>query len=221
MILMNTLILKLIALITMIIDHVGAVFFPFEPWFRIIGRISFPIFCFLLVEGYFHPRDVRRYSLRLLIFAFISEVPFDLAFSGRMETGHQNIFFTLFLGLFAIYMVDVYFAKKPVFGMSGLLLAMFLSEFLRTDYGILGILYMLVIFALRKIAEPQKYILMAVLITLLNLMLSGGLQMYSVISVIYISFYNGKSGPKNDLIKYGFYLAYPLHLLILYLISIY
>lgn len=221
MILMNTLILKLIALITMIIDHVGAVFFPFEPWFRIIGRISFPIFCFLLVEGYFHTRDVRKYSLRLLIFAFISEVPFDLAFSGRMETGHQNIFFTLFLGLIAIYMVDVYFAKKPVFGMSGLLLAMFLSEFLRTDYGILGILYMLVIFALRKIAEPQKYILMALLITLLNLMLSGGLQMYSVISVLYISFYNGKPGPKNSLIKYGFYLAYPLHLLILYLISIY
>ncbi len=221
MILMNTLILKLIALITMIIDHVGAVFFPFEPWFRIIGRISFPIFCFLLVEGYFHTRDVRKYSLRLLIFAFISEVPFDLAFSGRMETGHQNIFFTLFLGLFAIHMLDVYFAKKPVIGMTGLLLAMFLSEFLRTDYGILGILYMLVIFALRKIAEPQKYILMAILITLLNLMLSGGLQMYSVISVIYISFYNGKPGPKNDLLKYGFYLAYPVHLLILYLISIY
>ena len=217
---MNTMILKLIALLTMIIDHVGAIFFPLEPWFRIIGRISFPIFCFLLVEGYFHTRDVRKYSLRLLAFAFISEIPFDLAFSGRMDNSHQNIFFTLFLGLFAIHMLDVYFAKKPVIGMLGLIFAMFLSEFLRTDYGILGILYMLTIFGLRKVAEPQKYIFMAIMITLLNLLLSGGLQMYSVISVIYISFYNGKPGPKNDILKYGFYLAYPVHLLILYLISV-
>ncbi|WP_312649575.1 TraX family protein [Proteiniclasticum sp.] len=217
---MNTMLLKLIALVTMIIDHVGAIFFPFEPWFRIIGRISFPIFCFLLVEGYFHTRDVRKYSLRLLIFAFISEVPFDLAFSGRIESSHQNIFFTLFLGLIAIHMLDVYFVKKPVLAMLGLIFAMFFSEFLRSDYGILGILYMLTIFGLRKVAEPKKYIVMAIIITLLNLFLSGGLQMYSVISIIFISYYNGKPGPKNELLKYGFYLAYPAHLMILYLISL-
>lgn len=216
---LNTMTLKLIALLTMIIDHVGAIFFPLEPWFRIIGRISFPIFCFLLVEGYFHTRDLRKYSLRLLAFAFISEIPFDLAFSGKIDHSHQNIFFTLFLGLFAIHMLDVYFAKKPVVGLLGLIFAMFLSEFLRTDYGILGILYMLIIFGVRKIPGPSKYLIMAFMITLLNLFLSGGLQLYSVFSVIYISFYNGKPGPKNSLLKYGFYLAYPVHLMILYLIA--
>ncbi|HSL87391.1 MAG TPA: TraX family protein, partial [Bacteroidales bacterium] len=171
---MNSMYLKIIALFTMIIDHVGAIFFPFEPLFRIIGRISFPIFCFLLVEGYFHTRDVRKYGLRLLAFAFISEIPFDLAFTGGMNTTNQNIFFTLFLGLFAIYMLDEYYEKNPFIGISGLILAMFLSEILRADYGILGILYMLSFYGARRISGSMKIIFMVLAISLLNFLLSGG-----------------------------------------------
>ena len=97
----NSFQLKWIAVITMIIDHTGAVLFPDDMVFRYIGRIAFPIFCFLLVEGFFHTRDVRKYMLRLGLFALISEIPYDLAFRDTvLEFEHQNVFFALLLGVF-------------------------------------------------------------------------------------------------------------------------
>ena len=216
---MNNTYLKLIALLTMIIDHVGAIFFSYEPNFRIIGRIAFPIYCFLLVEGYFHTRDVKKYSIRLLIFALVSEIPFDYAFFGGINNTHQNIFFTLFLGLMAVHAMEKYSVKKPLISFGGLLIAIFLSEFLRTDYGILGILYILTFYGLRKMEGMYKVFLMVILISALNLLLAGGLQFYSILAIPFIVTYNGKPGVRNIFMKYGFYAAYPLHLLILYFLK--
>lgn len=216
---MNNTYLKLIALTTMIIDHVGAIFFSFEPNFRIIGRIAFPIYCFLLVEGYFHTRDVKKYSIRLFLFALVSELPFDYAFFGGMNNTHQNIFFTLFLGLLAVHAIEEYFMKKPVISVPVLFLAFFLSEYFHTDYGMLGILYILTFYGLRKVDGLPKVLLMVVFIGILNILLSRGVQYYSVLAVPFIAAYNGKPGPRNILLKYGFYTAYPLHLLILYLLQ--
>ena len=92
--------LKCIALITMIIDHVGAILYPEARVLRIIGRIAFPIYAFLVAEGFYHTKNVKKYMLRLLLFALVSEIPFDLALTGQiLEFGHQNVFFTLFAGL--------------------------------------------------------------------------------------------------------------------------
>ena len=90
---MDGTVLKLIACLSMFIDHLGAVCFSGMMGFRIIGRLAFPIYCFLLVEGAVHTHDMKKYILRMGIFALISEVPFDLAFYHRLVyTEHQNVF---------------------------------------------------------------------------------------------------------------------------------
>ena len=124
---------------TMLIDHVGAVLLPQYPILRIIGRIAFPIFCFLLVEGFMHTHDVIRYMTRIGLFALISEIPFDLLFYGRILDGtHQNVFFTLFIGLVMLY----YLTKRypAVLNFLMVILFMLFAEFLRTDYSSMGAL---------------------------------------------------------------------------------
>ena len=93
----NTFTLKMIALIAMLCDHLGHTLFPQLSILRIIGRISFPIFAYVLVEGFFYTRDVKKYLTRLGLMALLSEIPFDLMASQKvLEFGHQNVFFTLF-----------------------------------------------------------------------------------------------------------------------------
>jgi hypothetical protein len=92
---MSGLALKIVALSTMIIDHYGAIFQNDIIIFRIIGRLAFPIYCFLLVEGYYHTSNVKKYAARLLVFAFISEIPFDLAFFGESVLSKSYIIATI------------------------------------------------------------------------------------------------------------------------------
>ena len=190
----------------MIIDHTGAVLFPGDLIFRYIGRISFPIFCFLLVEGFSHTRDVRKYMFRLGLFALISEIPYDLAFRNTVfEYEHQNVFFTLFLGVVMMYALEKS-REWPVKAVE-VLLAMWFANLLGTDYRFKGIIliaiyYFLRNFKWRKLAAGAVW----------NL-LWGRIQMYGTTATAFLLFYNGKKGPS---MKYFFYLFYPLHLLILY-----
>ena len=146
---LNSFQLKCIAVITMIIDHTGAVLFPGELMFRYIGRISFPIFCFLLTEGFFHTKDVRKYMLRLGIFAVVSEIPYDLAFRGTvLEFEHQNVFFTLFMGVVMMYALE----KSGEWQVKAVevFLAMWAADLLCSDYRFKGILLIAVYYFFRE-----------------------------------------------------------------------
>lgn len=208
---MNGFYLKMLAVVTMLIDHIGAVLFPDYLIFRMIGRLAFPIYCFLIVEGYTYTHNLKKYMSRLLIFAFISEIPFDLAFNNTLlYMKHQNVFFTLFLGLTSIYSID-YFKHnktKQAIAVTGTCL---IAALMHCDYSFIGVLMILGFYLFKN---NKKYLI--AFEAFLTLPLS--LEPFALISFIPIFMYNKKRGYT---IKYLFYIFYPLHLVILYLIWYY
>jgi hypothetical protein len=212
---MNVLFLKTVALATMIIDHYGAIFQSGENIYRIIGRIAFPVYCFLLVEGYFHTRDVKKYGKRLLLFAIVSEIPFDLAFYGKIGFAHQNIFFTLFIGLGAIYFIENKEGKYSFNNNIVIVAAGILAMVLSVDYNIMGVIYILAFYFTRNLPKKRQMLYMAVIMLFTNLM-SSPLQQFSLLALPLIYFYNGQLGQKNKFLQIMFYAAYPLHLLLFY-----
>ena len=207
-------VLKLIACLSMFIDHLGAVCFSGMMGFRIIGRLAFPIYCFLLVEGAVHTRNMKKYILRMGIFALISEVPFDLAFYHRLVyTGHQNVFFTLGLGLLAIWFLEHPIEQLDIpdllYKLLVIIAAGLIAEFFNTDYGFTGIAVICIFYYLR--GQPQlKYPIAEILLAAM-----GGVEVYAVLALIPILLYNGQRGRQTKAMQYGFYIFYPAHLLLL------
>lgn len=207
----NTFILKWIAIISMLIDHMGAVLFPQSIWMRYVGRLAFPIFAYLLVEGFMYTKDVKKYMLRLGIFAIVSEIPFDLAFFGTvLEISHQNVFFTLFMGILMLYlMLQTPSKVKQVIVM---LAAFLVADGLNTDYGSWGLLMILAFYEFR-----DKKIWKLVAVAVINIFFMGYSQVYAAFAMLPIAFHNRELGPKMKLFFYAFY---PAHLLVLYAISL-
>ena len=211
--------LKLIACVSMLIDHIGAVFFPGMDIFRIIGRIAFPIYCFLLVEGAHYTRDPKKYALRLLIGAVLSEIPFDLAFSGRINPESCSVMVTLLLGYGAII------AIKHVSGLwKGLVILPFflLAEILGTDYGGNGITIIAWMAIVREM-EHSKLWRIAGLVVLLwfGYAIPIGpvrvpIELFGLAALIPIHFYRGEKRTGSAAVKWSFYLFYPVHLMILW-----
>ena len=207
---LNTFSLKCIAIASMLIDHMGAVLFPYSTWMRIVGRLAFPIFAYLLVEGFAYTRDVKKYLTRLGIFALISEIPFDLAFFGNVVAmKHQNVFFELFLGILVLYLMlkTTDQAQRVMI----IIPALLISDWLCLDYGSWGLLMILVYYVCR-----EKKLLKLALIVAINLLM-GNSQVYAGLAVLIIALHNRELGPKMKLFFYAFY---PAHLLILFFISI-
>lgn len=220
--------LKIIALVSMIIDHATAVFvnyYDYEVLYnmgRCIGRLAFPLYCFLLVEGFCYTRNVKKYCVRLFLFAIISEVPFDLAFFRRViYMGHQNVFFTLLLGILLIWNLDRILKKKNsnwignVLNVIGAIVIYVLSSYIYSDYGVYGVLLIALFYLFR--GNKGK---VAVSNIGFNFIFSLGSirQLCGMFSVPIIALYNGKKGVS---LKYFFYLIYPLHLLLFYWIKVY
>lgn len=196
--------LKLLAMLAMTADHIGAVFFPEIPLLRWIGRLAMPVLCFFIGEGLRHTRSPRRYLLRLTGFALLSELPFDLAFYGGIEWGHQNVYFTLALGLLALWAIQSR-------GMEGWLLALtaaLAAELLGCDYGMYGVLLILLLDRFHRARSEQL-----AAAALLNLAFFGQqTQTLSLIALPLLWLYNGKRG-RDD--RRLFYLYYPAHLCVL------
>ena len=215
----NSFTLKTIAIIAMIIDHIGYTLIPYnhpvyEPT-RCIGRIAFPIFCFLIVEGFHHSHSQFNYLMRLLIFAFLSEIPYDLAFSGKFfDFSDQNVFFTLAIGLAMIFCIEEYRSSR-LYAIPMMLLFL-AATFLKCDYGAGGVL-LIIVFYLTENSLPLRLLLATAVLYVFcgGIDESGNIarEMWGVIALIPISFYNGKRGPGY---KWIFYFIYPVHLLILF-----
>lgn len=223
---MNNFTLKVLACILMLIDHVGAVFFPKILLLRIIGRLSFPIFSFLLVEGYVRTSNFTKYATRLFLFALISHYPFMLAF----KINSYNIFFTLTAGLIALYVLDYKFndndTKNNFMKFITIIAICIFVQSIHTDYGYYGVL-MIIIF---KVFREKGFAKLLGALILLNIMYIAPMYKYifypngfrvflqstSLLALGFMYFYNGKQGRK---LKYLFYAFYPVHLTILYLIK--
>lgn len=222
---------KLVGIIAMLIDHFAAAvlarvllsggwtdqLYDVYQILRMVGRLGFPIFCFLLVEGFQKTGSRAKYALRLGLFALISEVPFDLAFSAKvLEFDYQNVYFTLFLGLLALCAYDFIEKRKYSTFLQWLLCAvalgwfMILAELLNTDYGGMGVLTITVIYILRR----SNVLAMAGGCAVLTLMALNELPAF--FAVFPVGAYNGKRGLK---LKYFFYAFYPVHLFLLWMVT--
>lgn len=229
--------LKWIAILTMFIDHIGAgiiepgllrmgdpaamaqvletpagaAWFQLDFVLRMIGRLAFPIFCFLLVEGFLHTRSVGRYLLRLGLFALLSELPFDLAFSGRLfDFGYQNVFFTLAIGLGVLALLRRARGRR-LWQLLAVLAGCALALLLRTDYSALGVLVIVAFYLLRGQGFWRD-----VMTGLLLVYESRSTCGTAVLALLPIRLYDGTRG--NTRLKYLFYWFYPAHLLLFYLL---
>ena len=215
--------LKLVAIITMLIDHsaicckplLGKYLFTlfsirFTPYIllRGVGRIAFPIFCFQLTEGFRHTRSRARYLLSLLVFALISEPFYRLFNTGTLQHDHMNVFFTLALGFLGIWALSEFKNRPFVMSLAVLGLGV-VSMQLKADYGWKGYLLILMTYALAE----QPLLQMFAGVTLLGW--PGGV----VFAYPFMNLYNGQRGfVRSPVLKYAFYVFYPAHLCVLWLI---
>ncbi len=249
--------LKIIAIICMTIDHLGAFFVL--PLFlsiygtdidynilnnivmsmRIVGRLAFPIFCFLTVQGFLYTKNLKNYIALMFVFALVSEIPFNLIFNisagqphNIFNANYQNVMFTLTLGLLCLYIMK--YVKVSIFlRATAILIISFFAELLNTDYGAMGVMtvVMLYLFYARKLSIAvillwlalsfYAYYVVVSLFSGLSLPMainansySGILQGTCAFSMLLINFYNGQRGVK--LPKLLFYMFYPVHILVIY-----
>ena len=234
--------LKLIACITMLLDHVGATvvlecfyeatgeskaqLLQVYEILRTVGRLAFPIYCFLLAEGAYHTHNPNRYALRLFVGAVLAEIPYDLALYGEIAWDHQSVMVTLFLGFLMLEVIK----KTPRMVLKLLAIVPFalLADQLSTDYGSSGIL-VIALFALTR-ELPYRGLLQFLGIWcifspnhLMALNWLGGfsvtIQEMAALAALPIALYSGQKSTSNKAVQWAFYLFYLVHLLVLYLVG--
>jgi hypothetical protein len=234
--------IKLIAIVTMVIDHAGIVFFPGIIAFRIIGRIAFPLFAFFITEGFRHTRSVKKYLFRLLLCAVLFQIP-DWVFNSEtmrrifVSWGWEsvpsvnyvlNIFATLFLGLASISLYEKLKEKHIAYSWTAVTAIAVVAQVIGADYGAYGVFYIVVFYIAGR--DIGKMLIGGIILhglyaayeVVSSYMVAGviafphSIQLFSLLSIGIIALYNGKQGRK---MKYFFYLFYPIHMIVLYMID--
>ena len=213
--------LKLIACVTMLIDHVGAVLLPSVIWLRAIGRLAFPIYCFLLAEGFHYTKSRKKYALRLFIGMLLSEIPFDLAFFRRPWWGYQSVMVTLFIALLMMWALDK--IPKCLAALPFCLAA----ELLHTDYAGAGVMVAALFYLTRE--HPKRHLIQGLGMIILCYLIGGmeisvgpvcfPIELLAVLALVPLWLYQGKKRTASRALQWGFYPFYPVHLLALWFIS--
>jgi len=229
--------LRTVAIVLMLSDHIWATAMSFGNWMTYIGRMAFPIFAFQIAEGFVHTSSFKKYALRLLGFALLSELPFNLFYSSRwFNPYHQNVLFTLLLGLLAIKVIDNIkknrSAKNIALSVLWLFLILAASGIGFVDYGFLGMLTVVLFYLFRDF--PFAWLLQLLGMVLINITFFEGLvfpveifgkvfeipsQGFAIFALIPIWLYGRRKGRSSKPLQYGFYAFYPVHMIVLYLIK--
>ncbi len=231
--------LHLLAMVLMLFDHLWATVVPGQQWMTWLGRIAYPIFAFLIAEGYYHTSNVNKYVKRMVCFALIAELPFNLMYTASwIFPFHQNVLWTFLLALLCLKSVDKVLEKWKkwlAIPVAALITGVFLllGTLLMTDYGSYGVLTVLVFYWLRG-NEWWKRLGQLVGLVAINWYGISGLNLpvelfgmtveipqqgFAVLALIPIWLYNGRQGAHNKWIQLGCYAFYPVHMLILGLLS--
>ena len=217
--------LKIIAMVSMVFDHVGDMFFPDSDWMRMVGRIAMPIFAFCITEGYIHTRNKNKYLMRMGIFALISEVPFDLAFDGKIGLSHQNIMLSFFLAIIALMLFDLirgskdeikgrYSAWRIMLGALAVIAMAVLAFLVKADYTMFAVASVFLFYAFK---DTNHFVRPIPGVAFLALTRTVGYYCTTGLSIIPLLLYNGKKGKG---LKWLFYAFYPGHLLLLYVLKL-
>ena len=228
-------VLHIIAMTLMLMDHLWATLLPAREWLTCAGRVAFPIFAFMAVEGYFHTRNFKKYILRMLLFAVLSEIPFDLMYGGTwFYPVHQNVLWPFLLGLLGVWLMEqvrkkgktwMYLLVCVLVVPAGLVL----GTLCMVDYYGVGILTVFVFYFLHG---RKWWCFLGQLAALywLNVELLGGLmypvqlfgmefelcqQGLALLALIPIWLYRGRQGYHSKPFQYLCYAFYPVHMLLL------
>ena len=231
--------LHILAMALMLCDHLWATLLPAQEWLTCLGRLAYPIFAFLLAEGYAHTHDLRRYLLRMLAWALVSEIPFDLMYGGSVfYPYHQNVLWTFLLSLVLMALMDrcrVCFRPAAALLLCGLLgaLGFALGYLFMLDYYGVGVLMVLTFYGFRGQTWNCR-LAQFICLYLLNVRLLGGYyyevelfghtfewvqQGFALLAFLPIWLYRGRQGHHSKPFRYFCYAFYPGHILILYLLQ--
>ena len=241
---LSSFMLHIIAMVLMLCDHLWGTILSSYDWLTCIGRIAFPLFAFLLVEGFVYTKNLKKYILRLFIFALISEIPFDLMIGNTIFYPiHQNVLWTFLLAVAALIIFEKLRTRRLVFRLIAYPIIIFIFYLLGiitfVDYYGCGILTVILFYFTRKNKKDTKQEkILKIAVQILGMywincsMLKGMIiplnlfgrtvevyqQGFAMFSLIFIWLYKGRQGLYNRYIKYFYYWFYPIHILILDLV---